>query len=279
VLDISLGFVPSERLTASYESLRLQIECSGGAQEGTLDSDGGSYTICCVDRGNGYIRYWSVRAEKRSSGTITTKNHDDMYNSLGLPFDPSMNATYQIVSVEDFQSSGSTKITVSEASSSSSDTASLVSASSSVAPASSAAARVPACPAPASSAAASTSVPDVSPAVPTSVPAYSDAPTSAPAFSSAPASSAAPCFSVSPTSASYSNSPPAYSPPIATAPQPTTSGAASYSASFPTGTSAPFAGFPASPVQSSEPCEISDTYAPTRSPEQSDDCEVKYVYA
>ena len=41
-------------------------------------------------------------------------NHYDKYNELGLKFDPAKNATYQIVSTEGYQSTGSSDITVAE---------------------------------------------------------------------------------------------------------------------------------------------------------------------
>lgn len=81
---------------------------------GTLDSDGGTYDIYVVNRSATYVQYWSIRRQKRSSGTVTTKNHYDKYTSLGLHFDPATNATYQIVSTEGYGSTGSADITVSE---------------------------------------------------------------------------------------------------------------------------------------------------------------------
>ena len=87
---------------------------SGGQHKGTLTSDGATYDIYRVDRGNGYMQFWSIRQQKSSSGVVTTKNHYDKYNSLGLVFDPAKNATYQIVSTEGYQSTGSSDITVSE---------------------------------------------------------------------------------------------------------------------------------------------------------------------
>ncbi|KUL91890.1 hypothetical protein ZTR_01262 [Talaromyces verruculosus] len=56
--------------------------------------------------------YCSIRRQKRTSGTVTTSNHYNWYNAHGLPFNPSTNATYQIVSTEGFGSSGSATITV-----------------------------------------------------------------------------------------------------------------------------------------------------------------------
>jgi endo-1,4-beta-xylanase len=87
---------------------------AGGQHKGTLTSDGGTYDIYRVDRGGGYIQFWSIRQGKRSSGIVTTKNHYDKYNSLGLVFDPAKNATYQILSTEGYQSTGSADMTVAE---------------------------------------------------------------------------------------------------------------------------------------------------------------------
>ena len=87
---------------------------SGGQHKGTLTSDGGTYDIYSVNRGNNYMQFWSIRQQKRSTGVVTTQNHYDKYNALGLKFDPAKNATYQIVSTEGYQSSGSSDITVAE---------------------------------------------------------------------------------------------------------------------------------------------------------------------
>lgn len=89
---------------------------SGGTHIGSLSSDGGTYDVYRVYRSASYVQYWSIRREKRTSGTVTTSNHYNWYNAHGLPFNPSTNATYQIVSTEGFGSSGSATITVGESS-------------------------------------------------------------------------------------------------------------------------------------------------------------------
>lgn len=87
---------------------------SQGQKVGTLNSDGGTYDIYIVHRSSTYTQYWSIRQQQRSSGTVTTGNHYDKYNALGLKFNPATNATYQIVSTEGYGSTGSSDITVSE---------------------------------------------------------------------------------------------------------------------------------------------------------------------
>ncbi|KAL2065918.1 hypothetical protein VTL71DRAFT_3588 [Oculimacula yallundae] len=90
--------------------------CSAGTQMGTLNSDGSDYQVCLVNRGNNYIQNWSVRKNKRSSGTVTTANHYNYYQSKGMTHNPLSAAGYQIVSTEAFgKGSGSASITVSEA--------------------------------------------------------------------------------------------------------------------------------------------------------------------
>ncbi|PVH96187.1 glycoside hydrolase family 11 protein [Periconia macrospinosa] len=86
--------------------------CSGGKTVGTLTSDGSAYQICTVDRGNNYIQNWSIRQQKRSSGTVTTSNHYNFYQSHGLTHNPLSDAAYQIVSTEGYGGSGSADIVV-----------------------------------------------------------------------------------------------------------------------------------------------------------------------
>ncbi|KIM94073.1 glycoside hydrolase family 11 protein [Oidiodendron maius Zn] len=89
--------------------------CSDGTAMGTLYSDGSNYQVCLVNRGNNYLQNWSVRQDKRSSGTVTTANHYNYYNAHGMTHNPLSAAAYQIVSTEGYGSSGSATITVSEA--------------------------------------------------------------------------------------------------------------------------------------------------------------------
>ncbi|KAK6542360.1 hypothetical protein TWF694_006319 [Orbilia ellipsospora] len=87
---------------------------SAGTHQGTLVSDGGTYDVYMVDRGNNYIQYWSIRQNKRSSGVVTTANHYNWYSSHGLNHNPNSAAQYQIVSTEGYGSTGSADITVGE---------------------------------------------------------------------------------------------------------------------------------------------------------------------
>ncbi|EPS41650.1 hypothetical protein H072_4453 [Dactylellina haptotyla CBS 200.50] len=87
---------------------------SAGTHQGTLVSDGGTYDVYMVNRGNNYIQYWSIRQQKRSSGIVTTANHYNWYSSHGLTHNPNSAAAYQIVSTEGYGSTGSADITVGE---------------------------------------------------------------------------------------------------------------------------------------------------------------------
>ncbi|KAL1583316.1 hypothetical protein WHR41_08063 [Cladosporium halotolerans] len=93
--------------------------CSSGVtQLGTVQSDGATYTLCTDTRTNQpsitgqstFTQYWSVRNTKRTSGTITTKNHFAAWAKHGFG---NSNFNYQVVAVEAFSGSGSASITVS----------------------------------------------------------------------------------------------------------------------------------------------------------------------
>ena len=85
----------------------------------TVTSDGGTYDLYKISRsgphiqGNGqFTQYWSVRTEKKSSGTnvsgvITVKNHFDAWRNNGMP----MGSFYEVsMSVEGYQSAGKAEV-------------------------------------------------------------------------------------------------------------------------------------------------------------------------
>jgi hypothetical protein len=92
----------------------------GVASIGTLNSDGGTYTIHKATRYNQpsivgtatFDQFFSVRQQKRSSGTITFANHVNGWRNVGLNLGSTWD--YLIMETEGYQSSGNANITVSD---------------------------------------------------------------------------------------------------------------------------------------------------------------------
>ncbi|EJT69560.1 hypothetical protein GGTG_13178 [Gaeumannomyces tritici R3-111a-1] len=91
---------------------------SQASRKGTINVDGSSYQVAQSTRVNQpsiegtrtFQQYWSVRQQKRSSGTVNIKAHFDAWAAQGLKLGTH---DYQIVATEGYFSSGSSTVTVS----------------------------------------------------------------------------------------------------------------------------------------------------------------------
>lgn len=90
--------------------------------KGSFDCDGGTYKIYRSQRVNKpsiigtatFYQYWSVRTQRRSSGTVTFAKHVAEWKKYGMEMGSTWD--YQILETEGYQSSGSSNTTISDCS-------------------------------------------------------------------------------------------------------------------------------------------------------------------
>lgn len=95
-----------------------------GVEKGTLQSDGGTYTIWENERINDpsilgtstFNQYISIRTSARTSGTITVENHFKAWAALGMNLGT---LDFQVIAVESWSGSGSAQQSVTNTGSSS----------------------------------------------------------------------------------------------------------------------------------------------------------------
>jgi len=100
------------------ESFGTYNPSSGAQKKGTVTTDGSVYDIYVSTRTNApsidgtktFQQFWSVRQNKRASGSVTTANHFNAWSKLGMKMGT---YDYLIVATEGYFSAGSASITVS----------------------------------------------------------------------------------------------------------------------------------------------------------------------
>jgi len=99
------------------ESFGSYNPSSGATKRGSIQSDGGTYDIYQTQRVNQpsiegtstFYQFWSVRQQKRTSGSVTMQNHFSAWTNAGLKLG---SHDYQILATEGYHSSGSAKMEV-----------------------------------------------------------------------------------------------------------------------------------------------------------------------